>query len=216
MVLSAAAVLTVATPATAANPSTATTAAPAEGTLTGMLNNERTSRGVPALTRRLALVRVARAQARRMAARNLLHHNPDLTTDVANWRWVGENVGYGPDAPTVHAAFMGSAAHRANILDGDYTELGIGAVAVNGRVWVAEVFRRPLHARTGRARVATFQHTLRLGSRGADVRRLQTRLGVRQTFSFDRRTSLAVGRFQTSMGWRGRGNCGGHTWSRLF
>ena len=32
------------------------------------------------------------------------------------------NVGYGPDALTVHVAFMNSPAHKANILDRDYTE----------------------------------------------------------------------------------------------
>ena len=78
-----------------------------------------------------------------MAARSTLFHNPNLTTDVRNWRYVGENVGYGPDALSVHRAFMHSTHHRANILDRDYTQLGIGAVVVNGRVWVAQVFRRP-------------------------------------------------------------------------
>jgi uncharacterized protein YkwD len=39
---------------------------------------------------------------------------------------------------------MHSPEHKANILDRDYTQVGIGAVTVNGRVWVAEVFRRPM------------------------------------------------------------------------
>jgi uncharacterized protein YkwD len=40
---------------------------------------------------------------------------------------------------------MASAPHRANILDRDYTQVGVGAIVRDGRVWVAEVFRRPLH-----------------------------------------------------------------------
>jgi uncharacterized protein YkwD len=66
-----------------------------------------------------------------------------LTSAVPNWRYVGENVGYGPDAVTVHRAFMGSAPHRANILDQDFTRVGVGAVVRNGRVSVSEVFKTP-------------------------------------------------------------------------
>ncbi len=131
----------------------AVTAGPAgatstEDTFTAKLNYARTSRGIPRLTPRSALITVARQQAQRMASSNTLFHNPNLTKDVTNWRWVGENVGYGPDALTVHVAFMNSPGHRANILDRDYTEVGIGAVTVNGRVWVAEVFRRPMRVTT--------------------------------------------------------------------
>ena len=120
------------------------TAASVEETFTAKLNHARASRGIPRLALNSDLVRVARDQAARMAARSVLYHNPRLTQDVTNWRWVGENVGYGPDALTVHVAFMQSPGHRANILDRDYTQVGIGSVVVNGRVWVAEVFRQPM------------------------------------------------------------------------
>jgi len=120
------------------------TAASVEETFTAKLNHARASRGIPRLALNSDLVRVARDQAARMAARSVLYHNPRLTQDVTNWRWVGENVGYGPDALTVHVAFLQSPGHRANILDRDYTQVGIGSVVVNGRVWVAEVFRQPM------------------------------------------------------------------------
>jgi uncharacterized protein YkwD len=130
--------------------SSAVTAAPAGATtveqrFTRMLNHARMAHDRPRLSTHVALTRVARQQAHRMADRGRLYHNPNLTSDVRNWRWVGENVGYGPDSASVHAAFMASAPHRANILDRDYTQVGVGAVVRNGRVWVAEVFRRPLH-----------------------------------------------------------------------
>jgi uncharacterized protein YkwD len=197
----------------------AATAGPAgatsvEDTFTAKLNYARASRGIPRLAVRSALVTVARAQAHRMADRNTLYHNPNLTTDVTNWRWVGENVGYGPDALTVHVAFMQSAPHRANILDRDYTEVGIGAVVVDGRVWVAEVFRRPMRITT--SSVATFSHVLHYGSTGADVRRVQGRLHLRQTGFYGTYTRAAVSRFQRGLGWQGRGNVGRHTWARLF
>jgi len=116
-----------------------------EHRFTRMLNHARTTHHLPRLSRHAALTSVARRQARRMADKGRLYHNPNLTSDVRNWRWVGENVGYGPDSASVHAAFMASAPHRANILDRDYTQVGVGAVVRNGRVWVAEVFRQPAH-----------------------------------------------------------------------
>lgn len=200
----------------------AATAAPAgattvEDVFTHKLNHERAARGIPRLTVRSSLVWVARAQAARMASQNRLYHNPNLTTDVKNWRWVGENVGYGPDALTVHVAFMQSPGHKANILDTDYTEVGIGAVTVGDRVWVAEVFRRPLRVTTSSTtRLAQYQHVLRHGSTGAAVKRVQGRLDLRQTGYYNWRTKAAVSRFQKRQGWLGRGNVGPHTWARLF
>lgn len=186
-----------------------------EDTFTAKLNHARTARGLPRLETRNALVQVAREWAARMAEQSKLYHNPNLTSDVTNWRWVGENVGYGPDALTVHVAFMRSPGHRANILDRDYTEVGIGAVVRDGRVWVAEVFRRPMRVTTSSVR-ATFSHTLRYGSKGAAVKRVQGRLDLRQTGYYGRYTKAAVSRFQQAQGWAGRGNVGPKTWSRLF
>jgi uncharacterized protein YkwD len=88
-----------------------------EDNFTHRLNHARTIRGLPALHVRAALVTVARAQAARMASRDLLYHNPNLTTDVRNWQYLGENVGYGPAVRVIHRAFMHSPPHRANILD---------------------------------------------------------------------------------------------------
>lgn len=191
-----------------------------EDTFTGKLNQARTSRGIPALTPRSHLVSIARAQAGRMADQSRLYHNPNLTSDVNNWRWVGENVGYGPTSLAVHLAFMNSPAHKANILDRDYSEIGIGAVVRGGRVWVAQVFRAPARVTTSSVRsvsaVASFDHTLRLTSRGAAVQRVQGRLGLRKTGYYDHGTLAAVSRFQRAQGWQGRGNCGPKTWSLLF
>jgi uncharacterized protein YkwD len=200
-----------------AAPAGATTA---EDSLTARLNGARADRGLPSLATRSDLVTVARAQATRMADSGTLYHNPNLATDVTNWRWVGENVGYGPDVQTVHVAFMNSDAHRANILDTDYTEVGVGVVERGDRVWVAEVFRRPQTVTTSSSgtspTLATFHHTLRYGSTGASVRRVQDRLHLRQTGFYGTYTKAAVSRFQKAQGWAGRGNVGRRTWSRLF
>jgi uncharacterized protein YkwD len=189
-----------------------------EDAFTDKINQARAARGLPALESRRHLVAVARRWADRMAEQSKLYHNPSLTSDVNNWRWVGENVGYGPDALAVHVAFMRSPGHRANILDRDYSEVGVGAVVRGGRVWVAEVFRQPLRVKTASRRsfTAGYRHALRYGSTGPAVRRVQDRLGLSETGFYGRDTKDAVSRFQRSLGWRGRGNVGRHTWRRLF
>jgi len=191
----------------------------AEQVFTTKINQARAARGIPRLATRDHLVAVARDWARTMATRSRLYHNPRLTSEVSNWRWVGENVGYGPDALTLHAAFMNSPGHRANILDRDYTEVGVGAVSVDGRVWVAQVFRRPLRVTTAAVRstaAATFSQKLTLGDSGRAVARVQARLGVERTGRYDKATQAAVARFQQRLGWAGSGNVGRRTWARLF
>jgi hypothetical protein len=197
------------------------TAATGAAGLTDRLNDSRLAHGLPALASRSDLVEVARAQAARMAAAQTLFHNPQLATDVTRWRQIGENVGDATDIATVHRAFMSSAPHRANILDGDYTEVGVGVVERGGQIWVAEVFRQPLRATTSTTRsapttVAGFRTRLHYGSTGDAVRRVQGRLHLHRTGFYGTATKAAVSRFQRAQGWAGRGNVGRLTWSRLF
>ncbi|HEY5185434.1 MAG TPA: CAP domain-containing protein [Actinomycetes bacterium] len=120
-------------------------AAPGD-TMVASVNASRRAAGLAPYAVRADLVAVALGQAQRMAASNRLYHNPNLATDVKNYAWAGENVGYGPDLVTLHQAFMNSPAHRANILSARFTEIGIAVVAKDGVLWVAEVFRRPWSA----------------------------------------------------------------------
>jgi hypothetical protein len=58
---------------------------------------------------------------------------------------VGENVGMGGSASSIHQAFMNSAPHRANILDHDFTQVGIGtAYDDKGVLYITQVFRKPM------------------------------------------------------------------------
>ena len=195
----------------------AATAGPAgatstESAVTSKINSARASRGVHRLTTRSDLVAVARGQARRMAARNVLYHNPSLAQQVRNFRWVGENVGYGPSVALVHSAFMASPGHKANLLDRDYTEVGVGAVWANGRVWIAEVFRKPL--RSTAASSSSFKN-LRYGSTGTRVQKLQRRLGVRPTGWYGPVTKAKVRAFQIRKGMGHSGVVGPKTWRAL-
>lgn len=126
----------------------APTAHASGGAFVSMINSARASAGLPALSSRSDLTSVAAAWSRQMAASGTLAHNPALASQVSGYRYVGENVGYGPDAATIHRAFMDSPSHRANVLDRDYTQVGVAVVESGGRLWVTEVFRAPAGATT--------------------------------------------------------------------
>jgi hypothetical protein len=190
-------------------------ASSSERSFTSRLNGARAANGVPRLRQRADLVAVARNQARRMASSTRLYHNPRLTSEVRNWRWVGENVGYGPDVAAVHRAFMNSAPHRRNILDRDYTEIGVGVVRAGGRVWVAEVFRKPMRAAKVTARKGF--RPVRFGTTGNRVERIQGKLGVPRSGWYGPVTRKAVRSYKLRQGWNSTGRIvGKRMWRRLF
>jgi hypothetical protein len=84
-------------------------------------------------------------------------------------------------------------------------------VVQGGRVWVAQVFKRPIKSSS-----SSFSHTLVVGSIGAAVSKVQRRLGVRPTGRFGVTTKNAVSHYQRGLGWSGKGAVGLKTWHRLF
>jgi hypothetical protein len=115
------------------------------GSFVSQINADRARVGRTPLVHRADLAALALRHSQTMAEQNSLHHNPNLTGQVSGWQSVGENVGMGGNTRVLHRAFMNSPAHRSNILDKDFTEIGLGVV-VDGRgvMWVTEVFRQPL------------------------------------------------------------------------
>jgi uncharacterized protein YkwD len=107
------------------------------------INGERVSAGRPRLSISSALVSVASGWADEMARTNVLAHNPRLASAVSGWHYLGENVGVGYSTVSLEAAFWASPEHRSNMVDPDYTELGVAAVDVGGKLWVVEDFERP-------------------------------------------------------------------------
>jgi hypothetical protein len=115
----------------------------AEDQFLQLINGERTSRGLNALSLRPEVVPVARGWTSVLMAQGSLSHNPSLATQMpSDWVTIGENVGYGSDVTTLHTAFMNSPGHRANIL-GDFNQVGIGADRDgSGRLWVTVDFMK--------------------------------------------------------------------------
>lgn len=114
-----------------------------ENRLVAGVNAERTSRGLPALTRDGCADRPAREQAARMAAAGSLSHQ-DLNgvLDACGGTRAAENVGAGDVSPErLVELWMASASHRRNVLDPALTSLGSGAVRrADGRWYASHVF----------------------------------------------------------------------------
>ena len=175
-----------------------------ESGFAGSINASRTQAGRPAYTVSGDLSAVAHRWAVSMASGGSLRHNPNLAGQVSGWRYVGENVGVGSNVGELHQAFLNSPAHRANIMDADFTQVGIGVAYGGGRLWVTEVFRRPTvttpaaalrpvtRAKAGARKAPVY----RIGSRGTVVKRIQRRVGVPADGRYGRYTSTSVKRWQ--------------------
>jgi len=106
------------------------------------LNAVRAKNGVPPLATDGQLINVARAWSAQMAGAGALNHNPDLGSQVSNWRTLGENIGMGSDVATVEAALEASPHHFQNMVDPAFQYVGIGVVDAGGSVWVTEDFKQ--------------------------------------------------------------------------
>jgi uncharacterized protein YkwD len=115
------------------------------------INTDRAMYHHRTLTVTSALTTSAQRWAASMARSDTLAHNPRLATSVTGWKYLGENVGVGYGIGDLKHAFWQSAGHRANMLDTDFTQVGVAVVYVGSKVWVAEEFARPLSSTTIRA-----------------------------------------------------------------
>jgi uncharacterized protein YkwD len=107
-----------------------------------LLNQQRAAHGVGALAENATLSTASTGYSQRMVAQSFFdHESPDGGTLVKRLTgagylggahaWVvGENIGWGQGtlatARSMVGAWMDSAGHRANLLSGDYTEVGLG------------------------------------------------------------------------------------------
>jgi len=150
--LATAATLTVVGPSAApaaAAPVAITTSARAqlaESQILWQINADRARAGLPALAVNPTLMDQTEAWSRWMAAHGHLFHHPDLAAMASQaqpWGWsaVAENVGVGADGLRLHAQFMSSRSHAANVY-GNFASVGVGTVESGGRIWVTVRFLR--------------------------------------------------------------------------
>jgi uncharacterized protein YkwD len=106
-------------------------------------NESRARFDLPPLRLNVELSAIARRHSVAMAQAGSLFHTPDVSVYLRaiDWRTWGENVGYTPgDVDSVQAAFMASPIHREHILNGAFRHVAVGAVRVDGTLWVTVFF----------------------------------------------------------------------------
>ncbi len=132
--------------------------------LTELTNTDRTRNGVGKLTVNPKLTAIAQAKANDMAQNGYFAHtSPDGKTP---WYWLkqggyvytyaGENLAVNfSDSAAVEAAWMKSPTHRANLLNGKFTEVGIatavGMYKGEKTTFVVQVFGTPNPSTTSTA-----------------------------------------------------------------
>ncbi len=145
IVVSACTTETATTPASvspAAQPAVAAAAQAGQSNMGTLLNAQRASNGLGALSPNALIAQSAQAHAADMVANGYLSHtgrngsNSKTRLDAVGYRGclVAENIAFGQSsAAEVVSGWMGSSGHRANILTGAMTEFGIGR---SGNTWV--------------------------------------------------------------------------------
>jgi uncharacterized protein YkwD len=119
-----------------ANANTPTTSASQETMRTAvvcLINQQRTSRGLPALKTSQRLNRSAQEWTNAMVSSGGFDHGDDFSARITavgfRWSAAGENIATGFQTPSqVVTGWMGSPGHCRNILDPDYASVGTGVV----------------------------------------------------------------------------------------
>lgn len=118
-----------------------------------LVNTQRANKGLAPLTANWQLSRVARYKSQDMRDKGYFsHYSPtygspfDMMKNFGlSFYAAGENIAMGQTTPAqVMGSWMNSAGHRANILNPNYNEIGVGlAKGGNGRFyWTQEFIRR--------------------------------------------------------------------------
>ncbi|MEB3749814.1 CAP domain-containing protein [Geobacillus icigianus] len=115
-----------------------------------LTNKERAKYGLPPLQVDLALSKVAREKSRDMAVNNYFSHNSPtygspfemMKKFGISYTAAGENIAKGQRTPQeVVNAWMNSEGHRANILNKNFTHIGVG-FEENGYIWTQQFIRK--------------------------------------------------------------------------
>jgi len=114
-----------------------------EAEVVRLVNVERGKHGLAPLSHDWQLSRVARYKSQDMKDNSYFSHTSPtygspfqmMKSFGISYRSAGENIARGQRTPAaVVSAWMGSAGHRANILNSGFTHIGVGYVA-SGNYW---------------------------------------------------------------------------------
>ena len=108
------------------------------------INQLRAEHGLRPLSVNGELTTIGRRWAGKMAAAGQISHNKNFPNEVTqDWEKLGENVGVGSNVDELHAAFVKSPAHFRNLVDKDFTHIGVGVVyADDGSLYTSHQFMK--------------------------------------------------------------------------
>lgn len=106
------------------------------------VNHARAERGIARLRMSDFVVKLAQNHNVAMAGAGKIFHTSDLGYKLrtVDWRYWGENVGVGVSVAGLFRAYMGSPAHRANMLDRRFRRVGIAFLVRDGLMWSTMIF----------------------------------------------------------------------------
>ena len=74
---------------------------------------------------------------------NGFYHNPSVGNEIpGGWRMWGENIAYNSSIQAAFDALVNSSGHFRNMVNPDFTHIGVGVYVDGGRVYVTQVFAR--------------------------------------------------------------------------
>lgn len=120
-----------------------------ENEILKLVNAERSKNGLSALSMDWQVSRVASYKSQDMADANYFSHTSPtygtpfqmLSSFNIKYKSAGENIAKGQKTATsVMEAWMNSSGHKANILNANYTHLGVGYVEKNGTTYWTQMF----------------------------------------------------------------------------
>lgn len=125
------------TPAPAPQPIPAPTSVSIdEQAMIDLVNKERVSAGLPTLEVDMSLVKTARMKSQDMINKNYFDHNSPtygspfdlMKSQGITYQTAGENLAGNQTVANAHNTLMNSPGHRANILNKNFTKIGIGII----------------------------------------------------------------------------------------
>jgi uncharacterized protein YkwD len=120
--------------------------------LLGMINEERRRQGLEALTLNPSLNRVALAHSQDMLKNDFFAHESPRTGKLkdrlesadVDFHVAGENLAFASSLSEVNRILFESPGHRANLLNPEFTNVGLGIVnKEDGSFLVTQVFSKP-------------------------------------------------------------------------
>jgi uncharacterized protein YkwD len=134
-----------------ARPAAAETISPFEERLLQLINSTRAEHGLGPVALDEQLSDIARSHSLDMTEGGYFSHLSPSTGSPGDrlrragvsFRLSGENIAFDRNVEAAHQALMESPSHRRNILDPEFTHVGLGVVSSGSSVLVTEHFVRP-------------------------------------------------------------------------